>query len=62
LKICKGTESAVKAQVASVQAAALDTVRQVLPLLERNMQALGLLERVHRLIDSPTLHPVIAAV
>jgi hypothetical protein len=48
--------------VAWVKNQALGTVRQVLPLLEHNMRALDLVERVRGLIDRPTLHPVIATV
>jgi hypothetical protein len=50
LRIPRGTESAVRAQVALVKNQALGTVRQVLPLLERNMLALDLVERakIHR--------------
>jgi hypothetical protein len=60
LRVPRGTEAAVRAQVALVQACALDTVRQVLPLLERNMQALGLVERI-RQISTPILRTADAA-
>jgi hypothetical protein len=46
LRIRRDTESAVRAQVANVEAGVLNTVRPALPLLKRNMMALGLLERM----------------
>jgi hypothetical protein len=46
LRIRRGTEAAVRAQVAMVQADVLDTVRPVLPFLRQNILALRLPERL----------------
>jgi hypothetical protein len=46
LRVPRGTKAAVRAQVAWVKNQALNTVRQVLPFLERNMAVLNLPERV----------------